>query len=572
MTDQTQVTNNPAAPGGGGNRMLIIGGIVALAIVAVAIIGAIFLIPRLLGADENAIAGMMPPKTSLLVELNALNLVNEDANRIARAFEDVLKDSDVEYDAEDPASFLEQLDNDLEDASGLTITDDVLPWIGPNLGIGLLELDVEAIDQGEVPQIIFAATIRDIDIADRFIEDLIDAIERETSNRVDDREYSGVLTFEIDSDFDDERLAFARSDEMFFFATSLDVLEEAIDAQNGENLGGVAEYQGTVAALPGDRALTVYMAGEAIEDFAKAAQDSGDLQGFDSDIVEDLNLNGVGISATTTPEGIRVDFVGNYKELSEEQQALLDAQTDDMKTAEFLPEATYVYLVGQRLDLVWQSGVNALASSGVNEDDFDEAMSLFDDMFGFDPGKDLMPLLDGEYSLALVDSRDGLIAEQLDADLGAIVMMGSSNGEELAKLAEDFADGLKDQDLDVNDSSNDDVTVYEVEDPNGDQIGAYGVSKDYLVFATDGNTLEDLFAGNANLADSDKFKNVWDAFPRGTIPVMYLDIAELLTALENLDPDIENAADVNPVYAFGMGTNTGNNSSQTTMIFFIAGE
>jgi hypothetical protein len=572
MTEQTQVTNSPAAPGGGGNRMLIIGGIAALAVVAIVVVGAVVLIPKLFGADENAIANVMPPKTSVLVELNALNLANEDANRIARAFEDALNESDVEFNADDPASLLEQLDNDLDDASGLTITDDILPWIGPNLGVGVVKLDIEAIDQGEVPQLIFASTIRDIDLADKFIEDLIDAIESESDNKVDEVEYGGALVFEIDSDIDDERLAFGRSDKIFFIAANIDALEDAIDAQQGDNLGDVAEYQNTIAGLPGDRALTIYISGESVEDAAKAAENNGDVQGFDSDIVKDLGLNGVGMSAMVTAEGIRVDFVGNYESLTEEQKTLMDAQTTKIATADFLPEDTYVYIVGQRLDLIWQNGMDALANSGVSEADVDEAMNLFDDTFGFDPDKDLMPLLDGEYSFALIDSRKGLIADQFNTDLGLVAMMGSSNGEELGGLADDFADGLKDQDLDVNDSSNDDVTVYEIEDTTGERLGAYGVSKDYLIIATDAGNVEDLFTVDGSLADSDKFKSAWDAFPRGTIPVMYMDLTGLFASLEDLDPSVKDAADVNPVYAFAMGTNSNKNTAQTTLIFFIAGE
>ena len=571
MTEQTQVTNSPAAPGGG-NRMLIIGGIAALALIAVVVIGAIFLIPRLFGADENAIASVMPPSTSLLVEVNALNLANEDAQRVARAFEDVLDESDVDFNADDPASALEQLDDQMDEATGMTITDDVLPWIGPNLGIGLLELDVEAIDNNEIPQIIFAATIREIEPADIFIEDLIDVIEEESGNRVDEVEYGGALVFEIDSDFEDERIAFGRSDMIFFIATNIDTLEEAIDAQNGESLAGVEEYQDTIASLSGDRAVTVYMSGDSIEEFANAAEDSPDFEGFDADVIKDLELKGVGMAGMITAEGIRLDFVSSYNSLSEEQQEMLDAQTDNIKTADFLPESTYLFLVGQRLDLTWQTAVDALASSGVNEDDFDEAMDMFDDTFGFNPNDDLMPLLNGEYSIAIIDSDEGLLAEEFETDLGAVIMIGGSDSEELTNLAEDFTDGLEDQDLSVDDSGNDDVTVYEIEDPGGDLVGAYGVSEDYLIAATSGESIENLFNGEANLADSDKFSNAWDAFPRGTIPVMYIDLDGLFAALEDVDPTMKDVVDVNPVYAFALGTNNDNNTTLTTMIFFVAGE
>ena len=571
MTEETKVTNNSTASGGGGNnRMLIIGGIAALALVAIIVVGGIILLPRLFGADESAIAGVMPPETSMLIELNALNLANDETNRIARAFEDVFNEADVEFDAEDPGSGLESLDDQLEEATGLTFTDDILPWIGPNLGLGLVELDLEALNEGEQPQIIFAATIRDTAVADIFIEDLIDAIEDESGNRVDEVEHGGALVFEVDSDLEEERIAFGRSGEIFFLTTTIDLLEDAIDAQQGENLGDVAEYQDTLAELPADRAMTIYVNGQGIEDAAKGAEDSGELEGLDAGALEDLGLLGVGMSITAVAEGIQADFVGNFESLTEEQQAVLDAQTDDIQTAEFLPESTYVFLVGQRLDLVWQNAMDSL--NGVSEDDLDEAMDLFDDMFGFNPSDELLPLLNGEYSLALIDSDAGLIAEQFETDLGLVIMVGTSSSEELSGLAEDFTDGLEDQEMSVDDSANDDVTVYEVEDASGELMGAYGVSEDYLVLSTSGETVETLFLGEANLADSDKYQNAWDAFPRGTIPVMYMDIDGLFAALEDVDPTIGDAADVNPVYAFAMGTRAEGNSTHTTMIFFVAGE
>ncbi|MCP4419270.1 MAG: DUF3352 domain-containing protein [Chloroflexi bacterium] len=570
MTEQTQISSPAPTSGGGSSKILIIGGIAIVAIIAV--IAAVLLIPRLFGTNENAIASVMPADTTILVELNALNLANEDAQRISRAFEDILDDNDIEFDSDDPGSLLEDLDDSLDDASGLTITDDILPWIGPNAGIGITELDIEALDNNEVPPIIFAATIRDTELADEFIGDLIDAIEDESDNDVDEDEYSDVTVYEIDSDFDDERLAFARSSKIFFIASNIDVLEEAIDAQNGENLGDVAEYKNSISDLPDDRALTVYISGAAIEDFAKAAQDSGDFQGFDSDLIEDLGLTGISMSATTTKEGIRVDYVGNYESLTEEQQAMLDAQTDNIKTADFLPETAYVFIVGQRLDLAWEAAMDALDKSGVSEDDIDEAMEMFDDTFGFDPGKDLIPLLNGEYSVALIDSDEGAIAEELGTDMGVIVMVGSSEGEELANLAEDFNDGLEDQELNVDDSGDDDVTIYEIEDPSGERLAAYGVSEDYLILATSGENVEDLFAGDANLADNDLYKNIWKAFPRGTIPMMYIDVWGLLAALEDVDPSIEDVADVNPIYAVALGTNASDNRVQSTIILFVADE
>jgi hypothetical protein len=572
MTEQTQVTNSPTAPGGGNNRMLIIGGIAALAVIAIAVIGAIILIPRLFGADENAIAGVMPPETAVLLELNALNLASNDARRVARAFEGALEEGDIDFNADDPASLLEDLDDQLWEVSGLTITDDILPWIGPNMGIGLLKLDISGLDQGDVPELLFAATIRDTALADRFIEDLIDLIEKETGDNVEEVEYGGALVFEIDSDFEEERLAFGRSGEIFFIATNIDVLEDAIDAQKGENLGDVAEYKQTLDALPGNRAMTIYMSGKALEDSAKAAERSGDFEDFDADVILDLGISGIGMAATFTAEGIRVDMVGSYSNLTEEQKAYQNAQTDKIQTAALLPESTYVFLVGQRLDLIWQNGLTALVDAGVNRRDINEAMNLFDDSFGFNPDKDLMPLLNGEYSVAVIDGDDGLIESEFNVDLGAVVMIGSSNTAGVNELAQDFADGLDAMGMRVRDSNRNGLSLYEIRESGSGTLAAYGVSDKYLVLGTSRGIIESVFGGGASLANSDKYKNVWKAFPRGTTPVMYIDIAGLFTVLEELDRTVEDAAEVNPVYAFAMGTNSKNNSFQTTMIFFIAGE
>jgi len=579
MTEETQVMNQPPTPPnnnegssvGGPNRMLILGGLGALVLLILVVIAAVLLIPRLFGAGAGAIASVLPPDTSVLVEVNARNLNNENTTRIANAFEDVFDEADVEFDADEPQSLLETFDEELEDEIGLTISDDVLPWIGFELGIGIIDLDVEAMDEGEVPQWIFASTIRDEAVADEFIEDLIDAIEDETGNDVDDDEYNGVLLFEVDSDLEEEQIAFGRSDNIFFLAANMDTLEEAIDAQNGENLGDSEAYQNLIAELPGDRALTFYMDGETLQDTFATAQEEAALEGvegIDSDLLDEYDFTAVGLAVTAIEQGIQLDAVTLYESLTEEQQALLDAQSDDIQTAEFLPESTYMFLVGHRLDVTWETIKDSMDAAGMPQDDLDEAMDMFDDTFGFNPDDDLFPILDGEYSIALIDSNDGLIAEEFGADLGAIIMLGSSNGEELAEISEDLTDGLEDQGLDVDDSGDDTVTIYEVEE-NGEPIGAYGVSEEYIILSTSADDIENLFADEASLADSEAFQNAWNAFPRGTVPVMYLDVASLLAELEDLDPEVEETADMNPVTAFAMGTNADDNATRSTMILFI---
>ena len=108
MTEQTMIspprqtppTPPPPEKSGGGNKMLLIGGLAAVALLIVVIIAAVLIVPRLLGGGGDSLADIMPPDTTILVELNAANLLNDNTNRIASEFEDAFDAADVEFDGD----------------------------------------------------------------------------------------------------------------------------------------------------------------------------------------------------------------------------------------------------------------------------------------------------------------------------------------------------------------------------------------------------------------------------------------------------------------------------------------
>ena len=573
MTEQTMIspprqtppTPPPPEKSGGGNKMLLIGGLAAVALLIVVIIAAVLIVPRLLGGGGDSLADIMPPDTTILVELNAANLLNDNTNRIASEFEDAFDAADVEFDGDEPESLLETLDEALDDELGLTVTDDILPWLGTNIALGILELDIDDLNDGETPKIIIAATVRDNDAADSFIEDLVDAYEDELDYEFDDDDYEGAVIY-VD---EDNEMAFGRSDNIFFLAPTQDTIEEAIDSQNGENLTDNETYSDFAGNLPGDRALTVYIDGSQLEDlYTLGAETDPTFNDIDPDLIEDLDLLAMAMTASIVEEGIRIDTILQVEEYSDEQQELIDAQSDDSKTVELLPESTYMYIVANRLDLYLESVLDSLDTAGMPSDDIEEAMDEFDDLFGFNPMDDLMPLLDGEFNIALVEGDEGLIAEEFGADLGVIGILGSSDMDEMGGLVEDFTDALDDQGLDVSDSEEDDFILYEVEF-DGDTAGAYASSDDYLLMSTSGGLIEDLFDNDDKLTDNDFYQFAIGSLPNNSIPVVFVNVVELLSLAEDTDPSVEEVSDVNPITAVVVGANADDNVTTTSIVLVV---
>jgi hypothetical protein len=575
MTEQTMISPPrqtpppppPAPPekSGGNNRMLLIGGLAAVALLVVIIIAAVLIVPRLLGGGGDSLADVMPVDTTILVEANVANLLTDDAVRVGAELEDAFDAAEIDYNSDEPESLLEVLDEEMDDMLGLTITDDILPWIGTNLAVGILELDMEAVDEGETPDIIVAATVRDNDAADAFIEDLVDAYEDEMDYDFGDDEYEGVLIFEDE----DNELAFGRSDNIFFLAPSQNAIEDAIDAQNGENLTDNEVYSSFVGDLPNDRAVTVYIDGQQLEDLVAAGGDvARELEDIDPDVIEDLGLQAMALTLAVVPEGIRMDSIVKVEEYSDEQQALIDAQSDDANTIALLPDSTYMYIVANGLNLYWESVLDSLDSAGLPMDDVDEAMDQFDDQFGFNPADDLIPLLDGEFSIALVDSDEGMAAQEFGADLGLIAILASSDMEEMGGIVEDFTDALGDQGLEVNDSEEDDYVLYEVE-AFGELAAAYATTEDYFIAGTGPEAIEDLFGDDDKLTDNDFYKYAMGALENNTIPVMFLNLGELLSLAEDIDPSVEEVNDVNPVTAVVAGARTDDTTTITSIVFVV---
>ncbi|MBK7181285.1 MAG: DUF3352 domain-containing protein [Chloroflexi bacterium] len=151
----------------------------------------------------------------------------------------------------------------------------------------------------------------------------------------------------------------------------------AIDAGQNNSLAQQEAFQKAVAQLPTDRGVTLFWTPDLVD---KAVAE----QGADRRMFSSQGITAVAMAASLVDEGVRFDSVVTYDpdKVTAATAALL---ADDMSfnIDESLPAGTMGYIAGNRLDLVWQIGREALIDS-TSQMDFDDIMAEFESTFGFE--------------------------------------------------------------------------------------------------------------------------------------------------------------------------------------------
>ena len=535
------------------------------------IMASIGILPRLFGANLDPVSASMPSDTVMYMELDGLNLLNQNSLRIVEAFQEILDEAEVEFDSEEPEQLLEDIDKQLFEELGMTVSDDILPWLGPNVGFGLLDITVETIENEDVPNFIIALSVRDKEAADQFLQKLIDVYEEDTGDIVLSSEYKGVQTFVLDSDFEDEQFAFARASEALILATNLELLTHAIDAQDGDNLASNSAFKETMAQLPQSRIISAYISGDFYNTFLATLAEDPAFSELQPDVFDQYLFESLGMSISTTEHGIQIDVKVIYDEIPEIQRRYLEARIGEATSAGLLPQDTYLLLSGHRLDLYGEFLQDSIADLGVPIEDVEESMSLFEEQLGFNPLTELLPILDGEFAIAITNSAYGQIVDQTDINIGTTLLLETSDSDAMLAMVNDLNANLEQvAGISAQPLANPNASVFEINDPFlGGQILAYGVSDQYLIISSSDKDIEALFEEKATLAESEQFVATWAAFPANTTPSIYIDVAELFSAVAGFDSDVDYAARFNPMTVFAAGSQFEGNSIGSTIIFFI---
>jgi hypothetical protein len=509
----------------------IVFGLLVLAVIATIILFVLFdplnIVGRLTGRYDP-IANAIPPDTGFYVSFDLAQLGTKETSRIIRSFAEA---ADT-YDIDDMTSALEELDQSLSDSYDLTVTDDILPWIGQHIGLSVSNFDFDYYDDPSI-DLVFLIEVRSRKKADEFIAKLVREVKQESLSSIEELEYRGTNVYEIQSEYDFERFAFARFDSLFFLASSLEQLKDSVDAFKGDSFADTDIYKQISNELPKDRAITIIINPTIFENLQSAYEEI--LPGFDPYQSQQLGVfQWMASTVSTTDKGIQVDFYAAYDEesLASDQLSIFESEYDGEGLSRYFPERTLLYITGSRLDLIWKNMRESLGlTSGM--EDFEESMELFENEFGFNPDQDLFPLFNGDWAIGVYHSTSGYLTDYLDVPLSFLIMLETSDDEDMQELLGQLLDGLEDIGLFIpwERGETDDLTIYELEDYyDGAKVFALGAGKGYFLLGMDIESLEEAFTRSSSLLDNEVFA---DAFAADSHPVMFLDLSELYDIVED---------------------------------------
>ena len=116
--------------------------------------------------------------------------------------------------------------DEFERETNIDIEEDIFPWVGPDLSVGLIDYDYRR----DLPLIAATVGVRDHRAARDFLDDWLDYLESQANADFDRDDYKDFETW-TDSN---NAQAYALSDHLLVFASTEDLLQELIDGITGE--------------------------------------------------------------------------------------------------------------------------------------------------------------------------------------------------------------------------------------------------------------------------------------------------------------------------------------------------
>ncbi len=523
-------------------RRLFIGlgvltGIILVIVVAVVVL--LFLDPfgwNFIGASgKDSAVEAIPADALMYMHLNLDSLKDKNLETIVRALSPEAIEEDVTLFDQQMVS----LDEILTEELNMTYAEDIQPWIGDDIGIGISNLMSGLYSGGGEEIFLLVVEVDDGKAADEFVTQVVAELETQSATPTQEKVYKDETIYIVEPSVIDT-IAICRSGDQMLIGLSASSIQDGIDAQKGESLADLIDYQKGIKGLPDNRMLTIYMNmvqyQEELEPLLSMMYDSG----MTDILAESGSTASVGVLGISVVDvGLELDAAMIMD--AEVQEKLPEAYFNaDPQIVSLAPEDTILYVASGIIpDNLEQSKENLLQLIDSQGSDAEEALEIFAVTFGIDPIEDILGNLDGELAVMLLPSSEGALVESMDVPLGFAILAETNNSDALLEVAEKISTGVATLDIGTTEVSEQTYgTIYDLFDSyTGDLVATYGINEDHLMISSSPDILDDIFSDGPSLEDSDGYQEVWDAFPRGMAPVMYLDIEGLIGVIrESMDP------------------------------------
>ncbi len=490
---------------------------IGIGLVIVALIGlGVLLIPRLLGTTVGAVnvtAAAMPAETQVYFSFNP--------------HFDQLPNGDVVRKAWGNGEFAELIEGSIRDTladNDLDWDQDIVPWLGDEIGIGLwnLPLDFTASD-APPPSVALAIETRDVTMSNALLAKLLRAQAESTGSRFTEQTYRDVVTVEQTDPGSGEPVAYAQIEDLAIVATGSDDLHAAIDALLDKNgLDVTSHYQTATGQLRGGRAVTAYMnLGPIFKALIDSLQESSEAPPteLNQQALDTLEaLQGAAMGLSFEPNGLRLEVVAtvDVEQLPAGQQASLTAPPSSSRLLRAVPDSTFFYAGGT----IPPNALDVL----LGDPSFVEAAKALEQQFGIDLQEDVLSWLNGEIAVvAMPGSALGGGPFPFPFSLALIVNVADK------QLAETSAHRLIEALAAESGSAIEEVTIGDVglrgilDTRSGEPVLVYGLIRDNWVLAFPESAAQKIIsAGERPLADDETFKEAVAPLPKDNGGYLYV--------------------------------------------------
>lgn len=523
------------------SRQLLIGAGVVLVIISLVLLAQFF------GSNGDPIAEHMPADIPLYVHVNLEEAASADAQEIVRTFQ-------LASGEDEPAD--QTLQQDLADQLGVDYDQDIAPWLGKNVGIGLFDFNFvgpSAVFQGIIadlqgstpPEVkyIIGVESRNNSAADAFVTKVREQAESEGSS-VTSTDFAGGTIYEIDfpretafdSSADTQRLALTRAGGIVFFANSAETIQAAFDQEKGSSLASDPRYVKALAELPGKRVTTAVISSAGLEEAASSSSmPFNNLSAVQQAYQYDFTI---GASVSIVDEGVQIDSVSVFDESQIPADILETLKTihPSYDTLAFYPEDTVLYAVS---GITPGAVTRAETANPEQMADFIESM----DSLKSETGLDLVAVLnafDKEVSFGVFPQTTGF-AELVGTDLGLQLVVGQ-NDEGVFTDFNATLSQLLEQSIGAPTATDTvgPMKIYRVSDPfAGGELLAFGSGGGFAYLGTDPGLIENGFSETTtSLADSEKYQETWAHFSGNAFPTFYFDVPQLIEIISRTNPGV----------------------------------
>jgi hypothetical protein len=279
-----------------------------------------------------------------------------------------------------------------------------------------------------------------------------------------------------------------------------------------------------------------------------------------------VGMRGLGLAATLLDEGVRLEMVA----VGQPNETLSVGTAAATDVAGLLPADAIGFAGIGAFDVpaAWSSLMDLLAQMPVEEGgtSVNDTIAMVGTMLGIDIERDLVDQLTGEVGLGLLPATAGSLVTGSGVNLGIIAVLGVRDAGAMATTAQALATGLGSlSGTPATPRPFDGGTLYALSDGTSD-VALFGMAGDHMVITTHESHAATLLTGGDRLAGSARYAEATSGLPEGSEPLLYLDIAALVGAL-NLEAD--QSAGVAPLQTVAVSGSMGAQAMSTTVYLRI---